>query len=599
MKENLSINNGLFEEIKSILLSLYTFLKSSQCFLIVSILLVILLIIQFNANKESIKESIYDEDNKNIKPTIIFASIAIITSYIANTLYGNNIFITIYNVVGQFFNFNKEIISDEPIIQILNYVSNIFALLTTAQIFITGFLALKNRRQDIKKINKQNESTVIYTDSENGEIIYKALLNSKGHDESNTFICKDHFNEYFKATENILVFNDDEKTISFYNENVDKLENHKTKWILNSFEPALFGGGNYKVYNINEMIAKDFWLLNNPFLPWDRENKKHKIAFIGLNNIGMAMLKNALLNNIFAVDQEIEYNVWGSKEAFEIVDISDMNKTCGDSIVYRGTGIVKNDQIEILNECDVIIISEITNYAIQKLLTSIYGNKKIYIYNKNDLLKNKATYRNKTSDGPTISFFGDVYRAFNETNFYDEQEEDAKLINKYYESIKQVNNYLNSLSEEEVNFYKQKENTEEWAKYYDECIEKAESITSTLDENTLWKNTDLYSQRSSIASANYDLIRKQLFETDSDLKEEFIKLGKKSKLCEMEHIRWCRFCLLDGFRFAPDIKNYNKKLHMDLVKYDDLLENEKKDFKILFYLIFKKRIKINNNTYLF
>lgn len=90
-----------------------------------------------------------------------------------------------------------------------------------------------------------------------------------------------------------------------------------------------------------------------------------------------------------------------------------------------------------------------------------------------------------------------------------------------------------------------------------------------ITKDELWKTVDIYSKKSSIAAVQYDAIR-QKYPCEFKIEEEK----------ELEHMRWCRFMLMDGWKcgVVPEgtTKDAKNKLHKDLVKYNCLNDNEKR-----------------------
>ena len=132
---------------------------------------------------------------------------------------------------------------------------------------------------------------------------------------------------------------------------------------------------------------------------------------------------------------------------------------------------------------------------------------------------------------------------------------------------------------------------------------KADTVTSSLISDYLqdqefidsWKSLNSFTRGSNYATAIHDPLKKVLLKevgidtaglTAGDNEKQYNGLNdeEKNKLQEIEHIRWCRYHLLNNWR-KPEgdmiidgvkkAKDTEHKLHSDLVPYSELSKDDK------------------------
>ena len=91
---------------------------------------------------------------------------------------------------------------------------------------------------------------------------------------------------------------------------------------------------------------------------------------------------------------------------------------------------------------------------------------------------------------------------------------------------------------------------------------------------------DGFLRYSNISAADYHEIRMQMLkEMGVPAKWESLSFQQAELLTQLEHIRWCRYHFLNNWRFGRPENGKRKdavhRVHVDLVPYEDLTEEEK------------------------
>ncbi|PTU82264.1 hypothetical protein BUZ62_12590, partial [Staphylococcus pasteuri] len=146
---------------------------------------------------------------------------------------------------------------------------------------------------------------IIYSDNKKGIIVANSVKH--GYLQSNQINKK-----IDKANYHILMYSDDLKNINLFNNNETKFKSSKVFMMLTQVDPYLLKAMNNKniyFFNPYENMARSYWKEYNLFPNIKKQNIK--IAIIGFNNIGKILFKYGYLNNIYTLNQRIEYHLWG------------------------------------------------------------------------------------------------------------------------------------------------------------------------------------------------------------------------------------------------------------------------------------------------
>ncbi len=326
----------------------------------------------------------------------------------------------------------------------------------------------------------------------------------------------------------ILLFDKDDDGLKFYMKNKDAFSGKEVYIKLKFIDCLQANVENVKFFNINEIIARKFW--NEYYLKELLTEKTLKIALIGSDVLAEKLLYYGLLNNLYTIDQKIEYHVWGA-EAFESIhrEFETMN---GDTIVYHKDRVL-ND-LPLIAAADRIIVADADNMALLDVLTSV-TTAPIYYFDPSGTFVNVFGYEKLYPFGKSV----DILTA--ENIFTDKLQMMAKRINYEYEC-----NY-GSLKG---------------------CADPENRIADT---ERLWSGLSPFLKSSNIAAGDYHSIRLLVMQHKGNFEIN-------EEVCELEHIRWCRYHLLNHWKhgFGPDgKKDKQKKLHPCLVPFDELCPNDR------------------------
>lgn len=414
-------------------------------------------------------------------------------------------------------------------------IAQIFALLITTS-FILSILQRFLEPFVHMLIGLGKNSTAVFTNTVYGEKLVKKLKRG--------FLAKElPTGRIEKATDQIILFDEDTENFEFYMKHKKELDDNKgvtymglhhvDSSLLSSFEDSV------RYFCIDEIIARDFW---KKFNLYDEINtakaegrKVFKIAIIGYGTMGKAIFKQAYLNNIYMLDQKIEYHIWGA-DTPDRTFLEGLNFANSDTIrAYPGS---YREDIGLMKGMDrIIVAAENPLQTIQNLLLQDC-NCMIYFWNENG-----ADYTSFFKSN-NLRVFGEVSDILTEENIKTERlYQQAKLVNYAYELL-----------------YSDKPK-DAIAPDYEEQAEQ------------LWNGLDGFLKGSNIARADHWWIEKR--NADNGVPKEERK--------EMEHIRWCRYHYYHGWTYAEK-KDKAAHKHPCLVPYAQLsqFERDKDDIDSLF-----------------
>lgn len=383
-----------------------------------------------------------------------------------------------------------------------------------------------------------NDATAIYSCSNRGKILNNNLPNSILYEKKPLKHVKSH----------ILLFDSDEKNLVFYQKHKSFFQNEKNNstvyLCLNEVDSNMLKSDldNVRIFNANDIIARVLWKTIKLWNCADKQ-KKQKIVIWGFDSLGQRILQFGLQMNLYAKEQCIEYHILGNSELFEASHryFKTMNQ---DSIIYHKEECA--DKWNILEEADYIIVSKVS--SIELLQSFYYACKKakIYYYSPED---EKVTNYIKTD---RLCAFGENQIVFSNDNIKtDKLYEAAKKLHYSY-----VSNQLEAENKSEKEIAKEME------------VE--------------WRKLDGFTKGSNISSTDY---REVICELDACYMENN-GLENLEEFAELEHIRWCRYHLLNGWKFGVPGNGANKdmkrKIHKCICMYSELPEKEKeKDRQVI------------------
>ncbi|MDO5328984.1 MAG: hypothetical protein Q4E88_02630 [Coriobacteriia bacterium] len=519
-----------------------------------------------------------DKFSRRIQKTInIFCWVPLLLGTVGYMIEGNDFLHSLYSTICLYF--MNPINSDENLLIIL---TKFLTVIVAGNIILTIlFAALSVTSHFIT--NRFKDSTAIYTDNEFGSIILDKFKHSyivKIDDTSK----KPHRFSSKGAKRHIFVFDNDNKCINEFkryesyltDKNVYLLLNNVDSFLIHSqTESSIKRNCKLQVVNFQELLARDFWCTrikeifedrNKNFKKLGDENKKYNIAICGYGSIGNAILRYAILNNLYDVNQNFVYHVWGCslyKKKF-IYNVFNKSKDIGskdEAFVYDDDYL---ECVDKLMDMDIVICTEEQNSLelVKRMLFLRKQNKlpRIYYYSKSD---------NSFSDiyvDENIKPFGRPDSILNEHTVIDDS---------LYKCAKYISYDYHSYHEWETKKKESNRDMPPYQKYIENMINE-----NNLDKHIIdhWegvgeedKKDRAFSQGSDIARADHLLIEKTIRNKKNIIDDMDNPSNATKELWALEHIRWCRYLILNGYTYGE--KDPANKTHNCLIEFSKLSKN--------------------------
>lgn len=356
------------------------------------------------------------------------------------------------------------------------------------------------------------------------------------------------------ARTHVLLFREDKSMLSYLDEHRKTLCAQGRKVYLCSEELAR---GNFKNRDLTlcsfpENCARQYWLDH----PLTVARKKQQIVIIGTGNYGSALLSQALLTNVIAVDSCIVYHIFGDSTRFQglhtqLSAFLEVNEEAPkqDGICFHSEPWWANS--DILTQADRIILADDREETNLMVLSEI---KRFYPIGMIHVKVSDASLLEDLWDG--VAAFGTAASLCSAENVLNEARmRDAKRIHSTYFSTYQCKK---------------------------DCAAKNCIDCEAFAEN--WSSLSNFTRYSNAAQADHIPVKIQILLGDDfrsiahpgmEARKRFDLLtsGEKSNLFELEHIRWCRYHYLNNWQYAP-IRDNAKRQHPLLVPYSQLEKKE-------------------------
>lgn len=390
--------------------------------------------------------------------------------------------------------------------------SGILMLMKRAAEGIKGFLLRMTRK-----------AVVVYCEENIKPILKKNIKNI-------VFASQD--NIYTGVKDNIIMLSSDLDSLNFYYKNEKKFEKSNVYLRLEQMDSFLLKENSIKFFNETELIARNYWKECNLLKYMKDDGMKAKIAIIGFGQLGQKLLSYGLMNNIYALNQEIEYHVWGQSAAYEQM-FSQFDLMNEDKVTYHGEDWAKD--LKGFADFDRIIVTQEQNLELLQALLYVCSDTEIDYYNKGEAELEKV-------------FAGENLRSFGT------QEKILTQQNVMSEDLYRLGMELN---------YSYSNNYDPAADY--DMNKMAEIIE-------LWNKLDGFLKASNLASADYHEIRLMILKAQGKNEAVFSE-EEKETLSEAEHIRWSRFYFLNHWKYGEleeERKDAKRRIHTYLVPYAKL-----------------------------
>lgn len=389
------------------------------------------------------------------------------------------------------------------------------------------FLAVKYLRDRLRYylVNKTGKSTVVYgPDADQKNLL--SQLGKYGIPGRDTFV---------KAQRYILA-DSEEKNLQFWEEHKEELKGRKVFIKCTTLPAQLMTSPDIRLFSLEENAARLFW--KEHCLYALSKEKKHQlnIAFVGFGKLGEALLYHGLLNNIFSEEQQITYHIFGDCSSFLHLH-KEMDQISDKVIMHTGQWTENADIIEQADRVLLLHQHNQTDYIYG--LKMLFPQKQIIVFQQNSVFS---------------ELFAE-YDGLEQLNWSRSANQIEYILNEKLLSLAKSINlmYAHAYSDVEIN---------------DKNLELE------------WNKINSFTRESNICAADYHEIRLRMLEAEG-LPKVFSSLseGDIDNLCRLEHIRWCRFHYLNNWNYgvAENGKNKdtNKRIHKDLIDYDQLTEAEK------------------------
>jgi hypothetical protein len=421
---------------------------------------------------------------------------------------------TVYSAVALYF-VNPVVDIENPFI--------VFAEITSVIVvagIILSVVRYASKRVGYMFVRLHKDATVVYSDNEWGKELLRTIKH--GYMVGNTEKAE-------RVNNHILMFSNDINNISFYTKHEKKLKNKNVYMLMQQVDSTLLEAADDEeaalhFFNIYDLLARTYWKDNNLYA---KRKQALKIAIIGYDQVGIAIFKYGFLNNIFAMDQNIEYHLWGCDE-FEKIFVRSLDTMNDDRIIVHDGNW--DEDIDIIAGMDRIIytMKEHTVEAMQRML---YINPEAEIHCYSESLTDFSDLY--LSD--RLLTFGDIKEVLTEDNV---KGETLYTLGKLFN--------------------------------YDYCLRYAErqapdNFRQEMEEE--WKKLSGFYMDSNVARADHYWIEQKLVE-DGELAEDSEEAWK------LEHIRWCRFYYINHWTY-DEVRNNEKRHHPMLVEYEKLPAKER------------------------
>ena len=373
-------------------------------------------------------------------------------------------------------------------------------------------------------------ATAVYSDNEYGSMLADHLRYGILVTDKRLYDVQDH----------ILLFSDDMENLDFYQQNKEALKGKNVYMQLNGMDSFLLKENSIHFFNVNEIIARNYWKEHHLIPYFENGGETVKIAIVGFSSLGQQILNFGLLNNIYDPEQQIEYHIWGNSLLHEHMqeNVKLMNK---DQCIYHGECWEKD--VQQFSSMNRVIVTEEDQLELLQTLLYLCNGAEIHYFSPRKTVLQEIYKKDK------LLSFGSYSDVLTEQNI---------KSGKLYHAAKELN-------------YK-------YACLYGSVTGDEAKKEQEMEEQ--WELLDGFTKGSNIAAADYHEIRKLIIRMAKEQNREITEdcLGR------MEHIRWCRFHYLNHWNYGVPENGKNKdasrRIHVCLVPFDELKkEDQVKDYE--------------------
>ncbi len=337
-----------------------------------------------------------------------------------------------------------------------------------------------------------------------------------------------------RAAGHILLW-DEEENLRFLERNRDALAGEDVYLKSSSLPAQAAAGAQLHIFCPEETAARLYWKERCLYEDSLARGHRMSVVIIGFGRLGSGLLSFGLQNNIFSPEQRIEYHVFGGDPSY--LKIHHELNGLRDAVIFHGEPW--EDSLPLLEEAGRVIVlqQEGQTELLSRMLLALKA-RRIDVFSAGEAGLGIL-------GGDRINCFPWTEAAFRPENILSEElYRRAKALNLRY-----------------AHLYQGVQETEE-----------------ALDAE--WEKLDTFTRYSNISSADYHEVRLRMLEAMGEPADAgAISPGRMELLAELEHMRWCRYHLLNNWSYGVPEGGKNKdaarRVHRDLKPYAQLSEAEK------------------------
>ena len=353
---------------------------------------------------------------------------------------------------------------------------------------------------------------------------------------------------FVKAQKYVMLGNEVEN-MEFYNQNRDLFGTSPVYLKCRSIQPQSVLDARLRLFSEEETAGRLYWKQYCLYRSAKESNYQLKIVIIGFGKLGEELLTYALQDNLFSPLQKIEYHIFGDTSEFAAIH-RQLNKL-EDKVVFHDDNWF--DNLSLIDAATRVMIIEQDNQT--ELLSSLLlasTQNQIYVFVSDIAGSDLISGQERVTLYPWREIAQEPEYVLGD-NLY----EQAKRINLRYSHI-----YSNTAETEE-------------------------------NKESEWQKLSGFLRYSNISTADYHDIQILILQEDGESRDLAGMSQERLELfSELEHMRWCRYYWLNNWTYGDpqngSTKDTEKRIHLDLVQYRDLTEEEKEkdreNIRVLFSL---------------
>lgn len=324
-----------------------------------------------------------------------------------------------------------------------------------------------------------------------------------------------------RAKSHIIMLESDRDSLAFYEANRDRLRGHPVYIGLRELDKAFMRDlPNVTFYDIDGAAARTLW---KSLRLWQLGRDRLAVVIWGAGHLGQSILDHGLLLNLFTPEQKISYHLVGDAALYQISRGRFLSGNA-DTVSFHAPD--SPSAWEAVRRADVVILAEEAPAERLQALRIACENGTVYYYAPRE-----------ADIGAYLKFSG--LHAFGKDLYTDENIRGEALVRRA-----KAQNYA----------------------YAKACGHLAPGETA----DGAWKKLDGFTQWSNISSSDFQEVLPDILAARPALTLD--------ALAALEHLRWCRFHTLSGWRYGvPECgsRDEERKLHKCLCPYEALEPEDK------------------------